>query len=141
MAISCSASRNKPLALHAVFGHSAALVAAAQDGRGLRADAGELAACTRLNTTWALLLANVALQGAAVAWLFAAMPSERATVVDAAGAYVFVTSCAHDIPMRMRSAFVVLDFSYLDAGGTVAGDAAIVSRKRKRAPKRPFFIA
>jgi diguanylate cyclase (GGDEF)-like protein len=66
-----------------------------------------------LDRIWALLLANAALWGVAVAWLLMTTPNESARTVAAISSYAFATAFAHNFPMRLRAAFLALGLLYL----------------------------
>lgn len=81
--------------------------------RGLPEGASDAAVRALLDRIWALLLANAALWGVAVAWLLTSTPSESARTVAAVSSYAFATAFAHNFPMRLRSSFLALGLLYL----------------------------
>lgn len=81
--------------------------------RGLPEGASAAAVRALLDRIWALLLANAALWGVAVAWLLTSTPSESARTVAAVSSYAFATAFAHNFPMRLRSSFLALGLLYL----------------------------
>ena len=84
---------------------------------GLPAGSSDAAVRGLLDRIWALLLANAALWGVAVAWLLMTTPNESARTVAAISSYAFATAFAHNFPMRLRAAFLAVGLLYLSTLG------------------------